>query len=642
MVYGENGNYYLMGFQYKCKKCKHSFPPWDPLCVAQLPRELQLIFPCVVLPRSAVDKKVLEALEPNLTSGTGFQTIESMLQEKYMNQFKHMENLYYSHVSRRRELLNSGQVPVFGDQLKLLTTPLKFSKFNDRGGYDGSVPSDTVLEAAWFMSFEMREYWYHRQSQLVGGVVLSADAAHKLVKGVRLLYAKVVYGIFTVLNEDNQVVMQRPMAQDAVGSIAELEGDLARLAQRYELMGLPRVQVWYTDNCCADRPVVQRAFALNRAEDRYAAAVAVGESVAASTAPAVALAFPPAAVCTRIVTSDANTQYVNKACASLLQSARTAAAENDVTPVLGVRVLWDIAVIGKPAPVAVLVASIDGTAFCFHIKSAQQHRMPASLVDLLENSTVLKVGFSLKTDAQYLSESAGVSVEPLEHLPTFAVRMLPSCAADGTAAGMSASVLQRSLPEQPPGGAAWQASGLPDALVAEACLEPYAACWVYQRVLGQADPIHRPGPRAAADLATGQRLRLYGKTNTVCIAEGVVHEYSGERWGSTALVVNTVGVEGDGGAAAARRRLYERAQQRVVVQVTKIHIPNALARNVCQDGKRRTLDDIGEGQLALWDVVSPEQCCRPRAARTHAEPFCCHLLFLYFVTCAEIVSRSAG
>jgi hypothetical protein len=603
-VYGEHENYFLMGYQYKCKDCNHWFAPWDPKTVQKLPREYQIKFPCVVLPRSALDKKVLNMLEPELATGNGFKTIESRLKENYMNQYHETEDLYYSHISRRRNLNVSGQLVLFGEQLQLVREPRKFSTFGDRGGYDGTTPSDTLLEAAWFMGFELREYWYHRQQQLVGGQVLSGDGAHKLVKGVRLLNVKVVYGIFTVLNEFNQVVLQRPMAQDAVGSIAELEEDLARLAERYKVMGFAQVLVWYTDNCCADRPVVQRAFKLHCGADRQA----VAASAAANIAPVAALAFPSDTTPARILTNAANMQVINKACASLIESASTAANKNGLAaPVLGVRIIWDASVLGKPDPVAVLIASVDGTAFFFHIKSAQKHSLPASLVDLLENTNVVKVGFNMTTDAQYLRESAGIDVTPLEHLPTYAVRMAPSWAADGTAAGMCASVLQRTLPEQAPTAMTWMAPRLPDALVAEACLVPFAACWVYQRILAHADPIHRPGPRTAAEITSGERLRLYGKTNTVCIAEGTVQEYTAERWGSTAIVLNAAAPRaGDdgGGATAARQRTRERAQKHVVVQITKIHIPNALSRNMCPDGKRRTLAAIGAGQLALWDVVS--------------------------------------
>jgi hypothetical protein len=366
MVYGEHDNYFLVGYQYQCGDCAHYFAPWNPVTVSLLPRELQELFPCVVLARSAVDKRVLRMLEPQLVVGNGFQTVERTLQENYMNQYHSRESSYYFHIDRRRKQHVRGELLVFGAQEQLLSSPQQFSDFGDRGGYDGSVPSDTLLEAAWYLVSETREHWYHRRQQLIGGSILSGDAAHKLVKGVRLLNANVVYGIFTVLNEWNQVVLQRPLLQDAVGSIAELQGDLERLSERYKVMGFPCVQVWYSDSCCADRPVIERAFALHSTADRQTSAAAV---VRACT-PIVALALPSDAACTRIVTTTVNAQYVDKACASLKASAQGAAASHGLEPFVGVRVIWDSSVIGKPAAVAILVASIDGTAVFFQIYSA--------------------------------------------------------------------------------------------------------------------------------------------------------------------------------------------------------------------------------------------------------------------------------
>jgi hypothetical protein len=558
------------------------------------------MFPCLVLRRTAIDLKVAQKVEPLLTAGFGLQTYENLLREAYLEQFHDREAAYYYHIDRRRKLHKKGLLLLTSlAEEQLLANPAKFPAFADRSGYDGSTPSDGLLQEAWYQLSELREHWYHRQAQLVHGKVLSGDAAHKLVKGVRLFGAKIIRGIYTVLNEWNQVVLQRPMLHDSVGSIAEVEPDLGRLAQRFQMMGFPPVELTYSDNCCADRPVWDRAFERYGAEAGSSAA-----SSAAGAAPPPALAFPERASPTRIITSAATMQFVEKACASLMQSARAAAACHSLQPVLGVRVLWNSAVIGKPVADAILVAAVDGTAFFFQMRGAQQHGVPPCIIDMLENDAMVKVGFSLRADAQYLRESACIDVKPLEHLPSFAVQMAPSYAADGSAAGISASTLLRALPEQT-AGIDWRAAGLPDKLVEEACLEPYAACWVHQRVLALADPIHRPGPDSRADLPVGAQLRLYGKSNTVCVAEGTVQEYTALRWGPS-ILVNPIPPDAgdDGPAAAAKTRAVTNANKHVVVTITKVVMPNALLRNVCPDGKRRTLSTVGIGQPALWDVVS--------------------------------------
>jgi hypothetical protein len=187
-VYGLHNNYYLIGFQYECKKCanadnrSHSFAPWNPDVVSQLPREFQELMPCMVLARSAVDLKIVEMMEPLLVKGFGFEAIENLLRELYVNEHKKRELSYYMCMETRRVALSHGTYMAANpaESARILNPP-KFSEFSDATGYAGSSPSDNVLQEVWHGAFKLREHWYHRRAQLVGGEVLSADASHKIV-----------------------------------------------------------------------------------------------------------------------------------------------------------------------------------------------------------------------------------------------------------------------------------------------------------------------------------------------------------------------------------------------------------------------------------------------------------------------------
>jgi hypothetical protein len=97
LVYAEHSNYYLVGFQYICRACEasgtpHVFAPWHPGVVSQLPRELQESLPCVVYTRSALDIKLVEAMEAKIVGGMGFQTLEDQLMEGHKNEYMRRMN----------------------------------------------------------------------------------------------------------------------------------------------------------------------------------------------------------------------------------------------------------------------------------------------------------------------------------------------------------------------------------------------------------------------------------------------------------------------------------------------------------------------------------------------------------------------
>lgn len=89
-----------------------------------------------------------------------------------------------------------------------LLHPPRFGGFYDKDGYNGKPPSRSVLRAAWDVVFHQQQPYYRRSSQLVDGELLSIDETHKVMKGVRVDGNKVFNGLFTALNEYNQVVAQ--------------------------------------------------------------------------------------------------------------------------------------------------------------------------------------------------------------------------------------------------------------------------------------------------------------------------------------------------------------------------------------------------------------------------------------------------
>ena len=91
---------------------------------------------------------------------------------------------------------------------ELLRNPPRFGSFGDETGDNGRPPSVAVLKCAFVALIEGREYCYHGQQQLVDGRNLADDESHKVVKAIRVNNEKVFNGVYTVINEYGQVVLQ--------------------------------------------------------------------------------------------------------------------------------------------------------------------------------------------------------------------------------------------------------------------------------------------------------------------------------------------------------------------------------------------------------------------------------------------------
>jgi len=90
----------------------------------------------------------------------------------------------------------------------LLQNPPRFGSFSDKSGYNGAPPTAAVLRSVCISVMEGREHWYHWQQQLVDGSNLAGDESHKVVKAIRVRHEKVFHGVYTIINEYGQVVMQ--------------------------------------------------------------------------------------------------------------------------------------------------------------------------------------------------------------------------------------------------------------------------------------------------------------------------------------------------------------------------------------------------------------------------------------------------
>ena len=108
-------------------------------------------------------------------------------------------------MARRREKRQGSFLPMENERLR---NPPAFGRWSDPLGYDGRSPGVALLASVRYAVFEGQEQWYHRRAQLVDGQILAGDESHKITKSIRVTDAKAFQGVYTMVNEFNQVVLQ--------------------------------------------------------------------------------------------------------------------------------------------------------------------------------------------------------------------------------------------------------------------------------------------------------------------------------------------------------------------------------------------------------------------------------------------------
>ncbi|CAM9778770.1 unnamed protein product, partial [Pylaiella littoralis] len=268
-----------LNFRYKCAACEayngtveesarrpKTFNAWDADCLERLPDYVSEELPYLLTRRPGIDVRLLDRLADMLVRGMSFSGAAKSICEAHVTKFMR-EQVKYTSIADIRRTQRTG---LFGAAL----TPERFGSFDDSTKYGGAVPSDRYLRDVWRIFFSQalvlkvdgdrwtREHYEHRVIQRWDGEILGGDASFKFAKIVRLgatpggERTRPVYGIFTVFNEDEQVVFQRPMKTN---SLSELVDDLklfffGRLVRN----GFRLPVLWNTDDCCADRCMLQR------------------------------------------------------------------------------------------------------------------------------------------------------------------------------------------------------------------------------------------------------------------------------------------------------------------------------------------------------------------------------------------------
>ena len=228
----------LIGFQYRCRSCeglnkkdncgrKFTFNAWDKELLNNYPLTVRLSFPFLLSHRSGVSLDLLTKIDNDLQHGKGMAACWEMVQRAHMTRYHKMEALY---LSRLNYFLLLKKYTMHTKSILIRESPSQFVNFKDPSKYNGYYGSVHLFQTLW-------ENWYYehivftdkegnkwsrldymsRRLQLVDGVIWSGDVSHKVSKKTvihatlfdgKKTKSQPLYGIFTVLNEYQQVVFQ--------------------------------------------------------------------------------------------------------------------------------------------------------------------------------------------------------------------------------------------------------------------------------------------------------------------------------------------------------------------------------------------------------------------------------------------------
>lgn len=142
-IYGEMDYLFLFIRVYTCTACKKAVNSHDPKVLFNFPAEVKAAFPFVLSYQTGIELCVLRKMISLLECSVGPTMYRNTLKEAYHLKHTELEHQFYSYLAGAKK--KESRQPSVSQRFRDLSNPLEFSKFDDRMGYVGRVPSGIVL-----------------------------------------------------------------------------------------------------------------------------------------------------------------------------------------------------------------------------------------------------------------------------------------------------------------------------------------------------------------------------------------------------------------------------------------------------------------------------------------------------------------
>lgn len=192
----------------------------------------------------------------------GVDKFVQRLQEHHMNQYLTLQQRYYEHYFQYKSKTTSSSSSTINNYF-LSNNPQsdnlpKFSEFNDPEGYQGNIPSATLIRECFLGYFEAyMEEFYDKYMRSLSGNVLSSDHTFKVASFVWSLKNQPFNAFWAVLNEYHEVITMAFVKDKSNNCIKSM---LDGLKKRYDELKKEYPWAWYSDQCCIDRKLITSVF----------------------------------------------------------------------------------------------------------------------------------------------------------------------------------------------------------------------------------------------------------------------------------------------------------------------------------------------------------------------------------------------
>ena len=224
------------------------------------PPQVRKVLGSVVTGKRAVADKLMMDLSAMVPNKTAFSSAAKILREKSRSTLVHIEHQFAATLTSPTH------------QAKIATMLGERERLSDFPAIDAIFPrgflSHQYLERIYLDRHVELLPYFERSLQQIGATLLRADKSYKVVRYIFSCHGRNDVGLgqgstrsydslYTVMNEHNQVVAIKFCRS---GDNDEMERLLAQVKRRFDLLGYEEIELFYTDNCCHEYPMLAKVF----------------------------------------------------------------------------------------------------------------------------------------------------------------------------------------------------------------------------------------------------------------------------------------------------------------------------------------------------------------------------------------------
>ncbi|KAJ3399211.1 hypothetical protein HDV05_001991, partial [Chytridiales sp. JEL 0842] len=281
----------LLGRRYRC--CGQDFYSYDSEVIKRLPAHIRHKFPLLLTHKHGIHLDIVNDVVSDTLAGKSISATHNAVLARHHETFR---KAYIDYLSRCTQLLEidefrgtvvepfgdfsdpakyAGEFPsegYFGDVYKLHQEQPLFSLNSLKSfyGLEGVLDHQDLEMLMKTMNQMTTKVYFARQMQLRGGSQISWDATFNIARLTQVRQSVVTdpamrssegesvnayITIFTVFNEIGQIIL---VMATRTTSLSEIEEELKAMFARMRANNLPIPQVIFTDNCCAERNLIDR------------------------------------------------------------------------------------------------------------------------------------------------------------------------------------------------------------------------------------------------------------------------------------------------------------------------------------------------------------------------------------------------